>query len=423
MAKGCALAIAALAGGSCAAQLDCLYVNVHTPPDAKPGQKLPVMVWIHGGSFTDGAGAQSDGAAFARKGMVVVTINYRMRNEGFYAHPALSKENKEAKGNYGIQDMIAALKWTKANVATFGGDPGHITVAGESAGAIAIYYLTYSPEAKGLFQQAISESGFPRYDGQTLAEAEKTGLANAEKVGVKGDGPEALKALRALPFNAMPSLQSRYDLARTRPIIDGKTIPIRIMDAYAKGQEMKIPFLMGGNSNEASLVPTTNAPARIAAAVNKPVPYTGQPMTIANAMVTAEQILEPNRAAARLHLKNGAPVYFFYFSFVTPAQRATSPGASHGGELGYVFDSLRSGSPAEDQSIAGSMNAYWAAFIKYGNPATAGGPAWPAFKAGDENYMEFSGTGPKAGKDLQKTGLDWAEKELKSDGIAWRTQF
>ncbi|MFT3771758.1 MAG: carboxylesterase family protein [Minicystis sp.] len=411
------------AGSSCAAALDCLYLNVHTPLDAKPGQKLPVMFWIHGGAFTGGTGSTFDGASFARKGVVVVTINYRLGNEGFYAHPALTRENEEDKGNYGIQDMIAALEWTKANIGAFGGDPNQITVFGESAGAIASYYLTYSPEAKGLFQKAISESGFPRYDGQPLAEAEKTGLANAEKAGVTGDGPAALKALRALPFNAMPPLSSRHDLGRTRPIIDGKTIPMRIMDAYAQGKEMKIPFMMGGNSNEASLLPTSNPQARIDAAVNKPVPYTGAPMTIANAMVTAEQVLEPNRAAARLHLQSGAPVYYYYFSFVTPAQRATSPGAPHGGELGYVFDSLRPGAAAEDHSIAQSMNAYWTAFAKYGNPGAAGGPAWPAFKPGDEGYMEFSSLGPRTGKDLQKAGLDWAEKELKPDGIAWRVQF
>jgi para-nitrobenzyl esterase len=413
------------AGNSCAQAMDCLYLNVHAPAGTKPGAKLPVMFWIHGGSFTGGSGAQFDGSSFARKGVVVVTINYRLGREGFFAHPAISAENKEDKGNYGIQDQIAALKWVKANIATFGGDPAKVTAFGESAGAISIYDLMISPEAKGLFSKAMSESGFSRYDSQTLAEAETSGQALAEKVGVKGTGPDALKALRALPFDGLPKSSGLYDHARPRPIIDGKTLPWSIPDAFAQGKEVKVPFLLGGNSNEASLLPTKNAQARIDAAATKPVPYTGAPMKIANSMVTASQILEPSRNAARLHTKNapGEPIYFYYFSYVTPAQRATSPGAPHAGELNYVFNSLRANSAPEDHTIAESMNAYWAAFAKYGNPGAAGGPAWPQWKPDSESYMEFSGAGPVVGQHLQSAGLDWAEKELKGTQIAQRGDF
>jgi para-nitrobenzyl esterase len=412
------------AGNTCAQAMDCLYLNVHVPAGTKPGAKLPVMFWIHGGSFTGGSGSQFDGSSFARKGVVVVTINYRLGREGFFAHPAISKENKEDKGNYGIMDQIAALKWVQANVAAFGGDASKVTVFGESAGAISIYDLMISPEAKGLFTKAISESGFSRYDSETLTEAEASGKALAEKVGVKGDGPDALKALRAVPFGGIPASSGLYDHGRPRPIVDGKTIPWSIPDAFAQGKEAKIPFLVGGNSNEASLLPTKDGTARIKAAVNSPVPYSGDPMKVANAMVTAEQILEPSRNAARLHTKNtGQPIYFYYFSYVTPMQRATSPGAAHGGELNYVFNSLRAGSPAEDQTIAQSMNAYWAAFAKYGNPGAAGGPAWPAWKPDTENYMEFSGSGPVVGQHLQAAGLDWAERELKGSQIALRGQY
>jgi para-nitrobenzyl esterase len=412
------------AGNTCTQAMDCLYLNVHVPAGTKAGAKLPVMFWIHGGSFTGGSGSQYDGSSFARKGVVVVTINYRLGREGFFAHPALSAENKEDKGNYGIMDMIAALEWSKANVAAFGGDPSKVTIFGESAGAIAVYDLMFSPEAKGLFTKAISESGFSRYQSQTLAEAETSGAEIAAKVGVKGTGADALKALRALPFDGLPKSSGLYDNGRPRPIIDGKTLPWSIPDAFAQGKEAKIPFMAGGNSNEASLLPTKNAQARINAASTKPVPYTGDPMKVANAMVTAAQILEPNRNALRLHAKtSGEPVYFYYFSFVPVVQRATSPGAAHGSELNYVFNSLRPNAGPEDHTIAESMNAYWAAFAKYGDPAAAGGPKWPAWTPAKEDYMEFSGSGPMVGQHLQAAGLDWAQSELKGTQIAQRGDY
>lgn len=414
----------AKAGGSCARELDCLYLNVYTPPGTKPGDKLPVLFWIHGGSFVSGSGAQYDGASFARKGLVVVTINYRLGREGFFAHPALTAENKEDKANYGILDQIAALKWARGNIAAFGGDPAKVTIFGESAGATSVYYLMTSPEAKGLFIRAISDSGFPRYESQTLAEAEASGVQLAEKVGITGTGPDALKALRALPFNGLPKSAGLYDTGRPRPIIDGKTLPWSIPDAFAQGKEAKIAFLAGGNSNEASLFPTRNAQARIDGAATKPVPYAGTPMKIANAMVTAEQILEPNRNALRLHAQNSkAPIYFYYFSYVTPAQRATSFGASHAAELNYAFNSLRPNSAAEDHAVAESMNAYWAAFAKYGAPGAAGGPEWPAWTPQHEAYMEFGSDGIHTGQHLQQAGLDWAQAELKGDPIVRRADY
>jgi para-nitrobenzyl esterase len=412
------------AGGTCGQAMDCLYLNVHAPEGTRPGAKLPVMFWIHGGSFINGSGAQYDGSSFARKGVVVVTINYRLGREGFFAHPALSAENKEDKGNYGLMDQIAALKWTRANIAAFGGDPAKITIFGESAGATSVYDLMISPEAKGLFTKAISESGFPRYESQTLAEAETSGVELAAKAGVKATGPEALKALRALPFDGLAKSTGLYDNARPRPIIDGKTLPWSIPEAFALGKEAKIPFLAGGNSNEASLFPTRNPQARINGAYTKPVPYTGPPMKVANAMVTAAQVLEPNRNALRLHVKNtGAPVYFYYFSYVPVAQRATSPGAGHGSELSYAFNSLRPNAGPEDHTIAQSMNAYWAAFAKYGKPGAAGGPEWLAWTPDQEAYMKFSGSGPVAGQHLQSAGLDWAQAELKGAQIVGRSDF
>jgi para-nitrobenzyl esterase len=412
------------ASAECGKAEDCLYLNVHMPAGAKPGDKLPVMVWIHGGSFTGGSGAGYDGSTYAKRGIVVVTVNYRLGRMGFFAHPALTKAaGKDAVGNYGIMDQIAALKWVKSNVATFGGDPAKVTVAGESAGASSVYFLMTSPQARGLFVRAISESGFPRYDSETLAQAEQSGVKASK---IKGDDAKALAALRALPMNAIGNGDGLYDLGRPRPLIDGKVIVKWLPEAFAKGEETKVPFLMGGNSNEASLLPTTNAPARIAAANNKNVvlaAWPGAPMKTANAMVTAQQVLEPNRNAARQHIRNGAPVWFFYFSYMTPAARAAGVGASHAGELRYASASLPATATAEDQATAQSMNAYFASFIKYGDPGAAGGPQWPQFKAGDERYLEFGVKGPAAGKDLQKAGLDWAEADLKGSPVVIRANF
>jgi len=227
-------------------------------------------------------------------------------------------------------------------------------------------------------------------------------------------------------MNAIGNGDGLYDAGRPRPLIDGKVITKWLPEAFAKGEEVRIPFLLGGNSNEASLLPTTNAQARVNAAGNKAVAlaaWPGSPMRTANAMVTAQQVLEPNRHAARLHVKNGAPVWAFYFSYVPPGQRANSPGAAHAAELRYASASLGANATAEDHATAQSMNAYLASFIKYGDPGAAGGPQWPQFKAGDERYLEFGVNGTAVGKDLQKSGLDWAEADLKGSPIVGRSNF
>jgi len=180
---------------------DCLTLNVWTPASFRPGARLPVMVFIHGGSFTGGSGSNFiyDGTHFAERGVVLVTVNYRLGRLGFFAHPALTAEQPGAPlADYGMMDNLAALKWVRANISAFGGDPANVTVFGESAGGILVNDLMASPQSKGLFAKAISESGFGRIPGQPMAQAEKAGVAYAEGLGVTGTGPEAMKALRAL---------------------------------------------------------------------------------------------------------------------------------------------------------------------------------------------------------------------------------
>ncbi len=243
---------------------DCLQLNVWTPDVAAAKGKAPVMVWIHGGGHVNGSGTAAlyDGANLAKQGVVVVTLNYRLGRLGFFAHPALDAEHPdELKANYGLMDTIAALKWVKANIAKFGGDPGNVTVFGESAGGISVTYLMVSPMAKGLFQKAVVESGAGREHGAALKgadrygirSAEATGLAFAEANGIT-DAATGAAALRALPADVlMKAAPSSADGGG--PIIDGKLFSEDPEQGFAAGHQMKIPFLIGSNSLEWPIPP------------------------------------------------------------------------------------------------------------------------------------------------------------------------
>jgi len=410
------------AGGSCADVEDCLYLNVHRPASARAGDKLPVMVWIHGGSFTSGSGAGYNGTEFAEKGVVVVTVNYRLGRAGWFAHPALTREGDT--GNYGIMDQIAALKWVRDNVGAFGGDANNVTIFGESAGAISVNYLVLSPQARGLFHKAISQSGFGRHQPRTLQQQEAAGIALAAKAGVSDTGPEAIAALRKLPISAIPGSGGYSDLDRPHPIIDGKYITHPLADGFAKGQQAKIPLMIGGNSNEASLyrpdgsqLPAVTSKRAAMLAAFDPQ-RTNDARRIVNDLVTVERITEPDRNLARLQAKAGQPTYLYYFSYLPALQRATSLGAAHAGELRYVFGNLGANAAADDLSIHQSMNAYWTAFAKYGNPGAAGGPTWPRYDLTREPSMEFAMDGPHVREKFQAAKLDYVEQAWSGQACA-----
>ena len=237
---------------------DCLQLNVWTPANFKPGAKIPVMVLIHGGSFTGGSGVNAlyDGSHFAERGVVLVTVNYRLGRLGFFAHPALSAEQPAGPlANYGMMDNLAALAWVQKNIAAFGGDPKNVTAFGESAGGILINDLMASPKSKGLFAKAISESGFGRIPGLPMAQAEKVGAAYATGLGVTATGAEAMKQLRALT-----PLQLSKAAGQITPILDGTVLPEGPAAAFAAGREQKVPYIAGGNSWEASLFSTATPP-------------------------------------------------------------------------------------------------------------------------------------------------------------------
>lgn len=407
-------------GASCEKDVeDCLYLNVTTPAGAKPGAKLPVMVWIHGGAFVVGTsmgafGATHDGTEFAKKGVILVTLNYRLGHAGWFAHPALDKEGHTA--NYGLADQIAALKWVKANIASFGGNPNNVTIFGESAGGISVLYLMLAPEARGLFQKAIGESSFPRHEPFTLAKADAEGLKAAEAAGVKGDDAAAAKALRALPLSKLP--YSGGFTERAQPIADGKLISSGITEGFAAGRQAKVPLIVGGNSDEASLfrpqaaqidaLPADQQKAVMAAYDPQGA---GDKTRVVHELVTDQYITEPDRNLARIETKAGGPVWLYYFDFVaTPLKAREAEGAPHTGEIRYVFGGAHQRFTAEDEPLSHAMNAYWAAFAKSGNPDSAGGPLWPKYDAAHEAVMNFDAKGPHVVDHEFKARLDLMEK-------------
>ena len=407
---------------TCQAAEDCLYLNVWRPAGTKAGAKLPVMMWIHGGSFTGGSGmngfgANHDGTALAAQGIITVTINYRLGRAGWFSHPALEKEGESA--NFGLEDQIAALKWIRANIGALGGDTKNVTIFGESAGAMSVLMLMGAPPAQGLFQKAISESGFPRFAPADRKVIDAMAVTAAEKVGIKGDGPDAAAALRKQPLTIFPQSTGTTDTTRPYPIQDGKYLLAGPAEIFAKGKEAKIPLMIGGNSNEASLFrPQAGDWAKVtdrkdvAVRAFNPDGKTSDLQAI-NDLVTTQRMTEPNRNAARLHTKNGSPTWTYFFSYVTPAQRPTTLGAVHVAEIPYAFNSVPKTANAQDISTAQSMDAYWAAFAKYGNPAAAGGIQWNKYTPKDEDWIEFTYDGTRARQHLMASKLDYVEQGIK----------
>ncbi|HEX3396558.1 MAG TPA: carboxylesterase family protein [Steroidobacteraceae bacterium] len=410
---------------TCAQAEDCLYLNVYEPVGARRGAKLPVMVWIHGGAFLYGSGSAYDGSQFARQGVIVVTVNYRLGRAGWFAHPALTAENpKGLLGNYGLMDQVAALNWVQDNIKEFGGDPKNVTIFGESAGAISVNYLMLAPQAKRLFTKALSESGFGRLAARPISSVEQIGISFAEKAGIHGSDAAAAKALRALSWSELTANAAPIGAAeQILPMADGKMITGSAADGFAKGMEAHVPYLLGGNSDEASLTRRgLNATERLASiqarreafmAVYDP-DNTGDADRIIARLVTDSSISEPDRDLARLHAKHGNATYVYHFSYTPAAQRATLFGLAHGGELAYVFNTPRSTAfDDEGKAIASAANRYWAQFAKTGAPDSAGGPPWPKFDATDEYVMEFPASGvPVAAKHFHRDRLDWVEAGL-----------
>ncbi len=376
---------------------DCLTLNVWAP---KGASKAAVMVWIHGGAFVEGSGqlVVYNGQLLAPLGVVVVTINYRLGDFGLFAYPELSKESQdEPAANFGLMDQIAALRWVKRNIAAFGGDPDNVTIFGESAGGASVNFLMASPAARGLFQKAIAESGGAHTALSTISELEQSGVRKAAEWGAAD-----LKVLRALPASAILAKQGRVTLGSYTPVIDGKYVTADPPSLFAAGKQAPVPFLLGANSFEASLMTTFGiSPETILARVGGMSAqvrrlYGDNPERAAQDLFSDALFLEPARFLASQMEKVGKPAYLYFFSYVVSNRRNEARGASHGSEIPFVFDHLRpilGWFPADsDSRMAETMSAAWVRFAKTGNPNGAGLPEWPAYTSATDRLMEFGDT-------------------------------
>ena len=414
---------------------DCLYLNVWTP--VKRSGKLPVMVWIYGGGFVNGGSSPEvyAGTAFARDGIVFVSFNYRVGRFGFFAHPALSKEDPKAQlGNYAFMDQIAALKWVRKNIAKFGGDPRNVTIFGESAGGHSVLTLLTCPAARGLFHKAMVESGGGRsLMGPTrdirvsrpgLPSAEEVGLAFAKKAGIEGQDQAALQALRALPAERVVdglNMMAMQSPTYSGPMLDGSVVVEPIEEVLKAGRQAKVPFLAGANSAEfgfttAKTMDEVFAPFGPNAAKAKAI-YNPQNLTnvfaVGSLIASDRMFVEPARFTVRVMRAAGQPAYEYRFSYVAEAVRAQQKGAPHASEIPFVFNTVaaRYGAKltASDKAAAQAAHACWVAFVKTADPSSAGFPKWPVYDAARDILMNFKADGPVAEPDPWKERLDLIE--------------
>lgn len=404
---------------------DCLYLNIWT--SAKSGKdRLPVMVWIHGGGFTrgSGTGVAYDGEVLARKGVILVTINYRLGVFGFFAHPGLTAESPHhASGNYGLLDQVAALEWVRKNIASFGGDPKRVTIFGESAGSWAVNALMASPLAKGLFHRAIGESGGLFAPMETLAASEKAGekLATTLKAD-EGSETDAIKALRAL---SPEELLKVTDHDRARAIVDGFVLPQSVQEIFAAGKQNDVPLLVGSNADEGtSLVPqganmkatvfSSGAHMRYGKLVDQfltlyPAASDEQAVKSFYAAYRDQAFGWEMRTWARMQSKTGhKPAYLYYFTRTAPGSLGQRFGAFHALEIAYVFGTFPWPFAWEDvdHKLSDAITSYWTNFAKNGNPNGEGLPQWPAYSVSTNQALELGEKiAPRA--DVNKAGLDF----------------
>jgi para-nitrobenzyl esterase len=431
---------------------DCLFLNVWAPATATEKSKLPVMVWIHGGGFTGGSGSGpgSAGDAFAKQGVILTTINYRLGRLGHFAHPALSKENpEEFKGSYAYMDQIAALKWIKENIAAFGGDPNNVTIFGFSAGGVSVHSLLTIPAAKGLFHKAIGESSGGRdgvltgrpinkenADPLYTVSAETIGINFARKHKIESTDATALAKLRALSVEQIVDGGQENDSSGLRiysgPIFDGKLVVETAESAYKAGRQSNVPLIIGNCSAEIGgpFVSTATSKEALFSLFGE---HEGEAKAAFDPDGTKQfdEVLtkfntdwvwgEPARMTARFFVAKRAPTYMYQFGYVPPTMRERAKyGAGHGSEVSFVFNTLNarwgnSGEATpEEKELARIMNTYWANFAKTGNPNGKGLPVWPLYDTQKEEILDIDLDGkPVAKPDPRKARFNVIEKAFK----------
>jgi para-nitrobenzyl esterase len=425
-------------GGLAPMSEDCLTLNVWAPSGAQNGgNKLPVMVWIHGGALVGGGSSEPlyDGVKLAKQGIVLVSINYRLGLLGYLAHPALSAESPQRlSGNYGLLDQVEALKWVRDNIAAFGGDPGQVTIAGESAGGLSVIALMASPLSQGLFKRAIVQSGYmPSYralheDALGQPSAEAAGAALGTKAGVT-----TAAQLRAADLTAlfMAGLATGW---APEPTIDGVVLKRQLAETFARGEQAKAAVLAGFNEGEIRSLPFLMPPApKTSSAYEADVRkrFGGEAKAYlavypgadpkADVMASIRDGLYGWAAQnlARQQAALGQPAYLYYFRHGTPAQKGRDLTAFHASELPYVFGQVGPDAalgpnwpkpPLSDAEtkLSDAMLSYWVSFVRDGLPSASGETAWPRFTAQERGYLDIDER-PVAGRDLHAAAFAWAD--------------
>jgi para-nitrobenzyl esterase len=413
---------------------DCLYLNVWTP-QAPSQAGLPVMVWIYGGGFSAGATSEprQEGGNLSQKGVVVVSMNYRLGIFGFFSHPQLARESgHDASGNYGLMDQLAALKWVHDNIAAFGGDPGNVTIFGESAGSLSVSALMASPLAKGLFRRAIGESG--AFFSTTLPLKPHTEVEKADAEFAKSAlGTDSLEALRAKPAPEVLQAGSKEGAPRFGPDIDGYFLPETVEAIFAAGKQTHVPLLAGWNRDEGGyqFIFGTETPSTETYVAKIRSLY--GPNAVAILKLYPGATLEEAKRSARdlggdrfiafatwkwieMQLKTGqSPVYRYRFDQALPLPADAPPGAEpsayHSAEIEFVFQVLSSKNlpwRPDDGKLSQLMGSYWTNFAKTGDPNGEGLPHWPAYTA-DSYFVMHLGADPKAVPDGQRPRYEFLD--------------
>jgi para-nitrobenzyl esterase len=381
---------------------DCLHLNVWTPA-ASAGAGLPVMVWIPGGGWRGGSAAMAAGneESLAGKGVVVVTLNYRLGALGFLSYPELTKESgRNASGNYGLLDQIAALQWVQRNIAGFGGDPKKVTIFGTSAGGYAVSFLMASPLAKGLFRSAIGECGGAFDGSQLMSAAEQDGAKFAQALGVK-----TLAEMRA---KTAPEVLKAGGIFR--PVVDGYFLPSDVYSIFSQGKQNDVPVLTGSNSDEATILPPPPNSQAFQGEVRrlfgdmtegflKLYPAATDQQAVQSFLRSRrDQTASSHWAWAKLETKTGTHKAYLYYFAHPPAYPPGTPnrGASHAVETRYVWDNL---TPPDwpwtdlDRKLAKVMSSYWVNFATNGDPNGKGLPVWRAYSEPNPQVMYFGDEG------------------------------
>ena len=406
---------------------DCLYLNVWTAAE-HTSDKLPVMVWIHGGGLTLGWGHQDgyDGTHFAERGVVLVSINYRLGPLGYLAHPALSEESERGvSGNYGFLDQLEALQWVQQNIQQFGGDPNNVTIFGESAGGTSVNVLVASPLSEGLFHRAIAQSPWvTETNFAKLAETLPT-VASAEDLGLRwvreilGDAVRdgTLRALRAVDSKNILEKSANYPVAVT---VDGWLMPDLSEDIFARGEQQNVSLIVGTNSDEGTMflgfIPA-ETPEAFATYVQEsygehadeilalyPAADAQQLLSAKNQFLTDTWFVRASRGMLAGMENVSAEAY--QYRFTRRSKALPSWGAHHGLEIGYAFDNLDPLQADEtDKVLANAMIQYWVQFAKTGDPNVDGLPEWPAYETDTDRLLEL-GDEIKASANYRKEAID-----------------